>query len=50
MCYFPSPILPSAGILSAIFDHDMANIDMANNITMYGNILSDHKSVKNYGN
>lgn len=26
----------------------MANIDMANNVPMYGNILSNHKSVKNH--
>lgn len=46
MLHTTRTILPNAGILAAILDHDMAYVNMTNYISVHRDVLSDHKSVK----
>lgn len=44
---FSSTIVRNAWIFTAIFDHNMTDVDVANNIAMHRDVLANHKPVEN---
>lgn len=44
--HLASPILSPARVLASILHHHMTNIDVANNVTVYRYVLSNHESAK----
>lgn len=45
MLHLPRTVLRDAGILAAIFHHNMAYVDVTNYISVDSDVLPNHKSV-----